>query len=149
MNTEKLILLFISLIPFLTNLYVTKYLHDIKENKHCSEIDSYILTFYYDFFITSVIILFVSIIGIVLTVNRYTDLLKIKYVKGLIDIFKKNNKIIEILSLIFTSGLIKLIHDLRKEKKCDKIDHNMATNILYYCIVGIFIGLFNLFKFTK
>ena len=54
MNTEKTILLFISLIPFLTNLYVTKYLHDIKENKHCSEIDSYILTFYDDFFITLV-----------------------------------------------------------------------------------------------
>lgn len=149
MDTEKLFLLFISLIPFLTNLYVTKYLHDIKENKHCSEIDSYILTFYYDFFITSVIILFVSIIGIVLTVNRYTDLLKIKYLKGLIDIFKKNNKIIEILSLIFTSGLIKLIHDLRKEKECDKIDHEMATNIFYYCIAGIIVGLFNLFKFTK
>jgi len=144
MNTEKTILLFISLIPFLTNLYVTKYLHDIKENKHCREIDSYILTFYYDFYITSSVILFVSIIGIVLTINKYTDLFKVKYIKNIIDFLTTNNKIVEILSLIFTSGLIKLIHDLRKEQECDKIDHDMATNIFYYCITGIIIGVLNL-----
>tara|TARA_B110000967_G_C18734008_1_gene484110 strand:+ start:539 stop:982 length:444 start_codon:yes stop_codon:yes gene_type:complete len=141
----KLLSLLLSLIPFLTNLYVTKYLHDIKENNHCKNIDSTMLTLYYDFYITSTIILFVSIIGVILAINKYTDLFKIGIFKKFLDLLSNNKKIFNILSIVFSFGLVKLIHDLRKEPSCDKIDHNIATNIYYYSIVGVVMGLFNLF----
>jgi len=144
MNSEKIVLLIISSIPFLTNLYVTKYLHDIKENEHCNKIDSYILTLYYDFYITSTIILFVSIIGIILAINEYTDLLKFPFSKKLIDIITSNSKLVEILSIIFSVGLLKLIHDFKKEPECEKIDHGMASNIYYYSIIGVVFGVFSI-----
>ena len=140
----KILLLLLSLIPFLTNLYVTKYLHDIKENKHCRQIDSNVLSFYYDYYIISSVILLVSIIGLIFVLNKYTDIFKIKSIQKLINILEKNKRLVEILSISFSFGLVKLIYDLKKEPECDKIDHDMATNIYYYSIIGIFLGILNL-----
>jgi len=140
----KLLILLLSLIPFLTNLYVTKYLHDVKENNKCKSIDSTMLTFYYDFYIISAIILAVSIIGFLLIINKNTDIFKIGIVKKLFDVITKNKKIVDVISVVFSLGLVKLLHDLRKEPECDKIDHDMATNIYYYSILGVVMGLLEL-----
>jgi len=140
----KLLILLLSLIPFLTNLYVTKYLHDVKENNKCKSIDSTMLTFYYDFYIISAIILAVSIIGFLLIINKNTDIFKIGIVKKLFDVITKNKKIVDVISVVFSLGLVKLLHELRKEPECDKIDHDMATNIYYYSILGVVMGLLEL-----
>ena len=138
------IVLIIALIPFLTNLYVTKYLHDVKENNKCKSIDSSILTFYYDFYIISAVILGVSILGFLLIIHKNTDILKIGIVKKSFDVVTKNKKIVDVISVVFSLGLFKLIHDLRKEPECDKIDHDMVTNIYYYSIFGVVMGILEL-----
>jgi hypothetical protein len=141
---SSIIVLIIALIPFLTNLYVTKYLHDVKENNKCKSIDSSILTFYYDFYIISAVILGVSILGFLLIIHKNTDIFKIGIVKKFFDVVTKNKKIVDVISVVFSLGLFKLIHDLRKEPECDKIDHDMATNIYYYSIFGVVMGLLEL-----
>jgi hypothetical protein len=144
MNSSIIIVLIIALIPFLTNLYVTKYLHDVKENNKCKSIDSSILTLYYDFYIISAVILGVSILGFLLIIHKNTDIFKIGIVKKLFDVVTKNKKIVDVISVVFSLGLFKLIHDLRKEPECDKIDNDMATNIYYYSIFGVVMGLLEL-----
>ena len=138
------IVLIIALIPFLTNLYVTKYLRDVKENNKCKSIDSSILTFYYDFYIISAVILALSILGFLLIIHKNTDIFKIGIVKKFFDVVTKNKKIVDVISVVFSLGLFKLIHDLRKEPECDKIDNDMATNIYYYSIFGVVMGILEL-----
>ena len=80
------ILLFATLIPFLTNIYIAKYLHDIRESEKCKDIDSELVTFYYDFYILSLVILVVSIIGVVIAFTKYTNLLTHKNTMKLSDL---------------------------------------------------------------
>jgi len=141
---SSIIVLIIALIPFLTNLYVTKYLRDVKENNKCKSIDSSILSFYYDFYIISAVILGVSILGFLLIIHKNTDIFKIGIVKKFFDVVTKNKKIVDVISVVFSLGLFKLIHDLRKEPECDKIDNDMATNIYYYSIFGVVMGILEL-----
>jgi len=138
------ILLFAALIPFITNIYIAKYLHDIRENEHCKDIDSELMTFYYDFYIISLVILVVSVIGIILSFTKYTNLLSHKNTKKIIDLFMSNSKIIELLSIVFTGGLVKIVYDLRGDKGCKDIDPSMASNIYYYGIFGLIVSALNL-----
>ena len=138
------ILLFATLIPLLTNIYITKYLHDIRESEKCKDIDSELVTFYYDFYILSVVILVVSVIGIILAFTKYTNLLTHKNTMKLADLFLSNYKLIEIVSIVFTLGLVKIVYDLRGDSGCKDIDPSMASNIYYYSIFGLIISALNL-----
>ena len=138
------ILLSATLIPLLTNIYITKYLHDIRESEKCKDIDSELMTFYYDFYILSLVILVVSVIGIILSFTKYTNLLSHKNTKKIIDLFMSNSKIIELLSIVFTGGLVKIVYDLRGDKGCKDIDPSMASNIYYYGIFGLIVSALNL-----
>jgi hypothetical protein len=138
------ILLFATLIPFLTNIYIAKYLHDIRESEKCKDIDSELVTFYYDFYILSLVILVVSIIGVVIAFTKYTNLLTHKNTMKLSDLFLSNIKLIEVVSIVFTVGLVKIVYDLRGDKGCKGIDPSMASNIYYYGIVGLIISALNL-----
>ena len=142
----SIFMLLICIIPFLTNIYVIKYLHDVKGNKHCKEIGSYSLSFYYDYYIVSAIILGISILGALLALYKYTHIFK-GNTKGVLKLLTTtHDKYISILSLIFGVGLVKLVYDLRVDPGCEKIDHGMATSIYYYGIFGLVVGVFNLFK---
>ena len=138
------ILLFAAIIPFLTNIYVAKYLHDIRENEHCKRIDSELVTFYYDFYIISLVILVVSVIGVIIAFSKYTNLLTHKNTKKIIDLFMSNSKIIELVSIVFTSGLIKIVYDLKSEPDCKGIDPSMASTIYYYGIFGLVVSVLNI-----
>ena len=138
------ILLFATLIPLLTNIYITKYLHDIRESEKCKDIDSELVTIYYDFYILSLVILVVSIIGIILAFAKYTNLLTHKNTIKLSDLFMGNSKLIEVVSIVFTAGLVKIVYDLRGETECKDIDPNMASNIYYYGIGGLVVSVLNL-----
>jgi len=138
------ILLFATLIPLLTNIYITKYLHDIRESEKCKDIDSELVTFYYDFYILSVVILVVSIIGIILAFTKYTNLLTHKNTMKLADLFMGNSKLIEVVSIVFTAGLVKIVYDLKSNDGCKDIDPSMASNIYYYGIFGLIISALNL-----
>ena len=138
------ILLFATLIPFLTNIYIAKYLHDIRENEHCKRIDSELLTFYYDFYIVSLVILVVSVIGVIIAFSKYTNLLTHKNTKKIIDLFMSNSKIIELVSVVITTGLIKLVYDLKSDAGCKDIDPSMASTIYYYGIFGLVISVLNI-----
>ena len=137
------ILLFATLIPLLTNIYITKYLHDIRESEKCKDIDSELVTFYYDFYILSVVILVVSIIGIILAFAKYTNLLTHKNTMKLSDLFIGNSKL-EVVSIVFTAGLVKIVYDLKSDDACKDIDPSMASNIYYYGIFGLIISALNL-----
>ena len=137
-------LLFATLIPLLTNIYITKYLHDIRESEKCKDIDSGLVTFYYDFYILSVVILVVSVIGIILAFTKYTNLLTHKNTFKLANLFLSNSKLIEVVSIVFTAGLVKIVYDLRGEPECKDIDPNMASNIYYYGISGLVLSAINL-----
>ena len=142
----SIFMLLICIIPFLTNIYVIKYLHDVKGNKHCKEIGSYSLSFYYDYYIVSAIILGISILGALLALYKYTHIFK-GNTKGVLKLLTTtHDKYISILSLIFGVGLVKLVYDLRVDPGCEKIDHGMATSIYYYGILGLVVAVFNLFK---
>ena len=138
------ILLFATLIPLLTNIYITKYLHDIRESEKCKDIDSELMTFYYDFYILSLVILVVSIIGVVIAFTKYTNLLTHKNTMKLSDLFLSNSKLIEVVSIVFTTGLVKIVYDLRGDSGCKDIDPSMASNIYYYGISGVIISALNL-----
>ena len=138
------ILLCSTLIPFLTNIYIAKYLHDIRESEKCKDIDSELVTFYYDFYILSLVILVVSIIGIILAFAKYTNLLTHRNTIKLADLFLSNSKLIEVVSIVFTAGLVKIVYDLRGETECKDIDPNMASNIYYYGIGGLVVSVLNL-----
>lgn len=138
------ILLLATLIPLLTNIYITKYLHDIRESDKCKDIDSELVTFYYDFYILSLVILVVSIIGIIIAFAKYTNLLSHKNTMKLADLFMSNSKIIELVSIVFTGGLVKIVYDLRGDKGCKDIDPTMASNIYYYSILGLIVSALNL-----
>lgn len=138
------ILLFATLIPFLTNIYIAKYLHDIRESDKCKDTDSELVTFYYDFYILSLVILVVSIIGIILAFTKYTNILTHKNTMKLVDLFMSNSKIIEVVSIVFTAGLVKIVYDLRGEPECKGIDPSMASNIYYYGISGLVLSAINL-----
>jgi hypothetical protein len=143
----SIFMLLICIIPFLINMYVIKYLHDVKENKHCKEIGSYSLSFYYDYYIVTAIILGISILGALLAVYKYTHIFKGINTKGTLKLLTTtHDKYISILSLIFGVGLVKLVYDLRVDPGCEKIDHGMATSIYYYGILGLVVAVFNLFK---
>lgn len=138
------ILLFATLFPFITNIYTAKYLHDIRESDKCKDIDSELVTFYYDFYILSLVILVVSIIGIILAFTKYTNLLTHKNTMKLSDLFMGNSKLIEVISIVFTSGLVKIVYDLKSESGCKDIDPSMASNIYYYGIFGLIVSALNL-----
>lgn len=138
------ILLFASLIPLLTNIYITKYLHDIRESDKCKDIDSELVTFYYDFYILSLVILVVSVIGIIIAFAKYTNLLTHKYTMKLTNLFLSNNKLIEVVSIVFTAGLVKIVYDLKSNSDCKDIDPSMASNIYYNGIFGLIISALNL-----
>ena len=138
------ILLFATLIPLLTNIYITKYLHDIRESEKCKDIDSELVTFYYDFYILSVVILVVSVIGVVIAFTKYTNLLTHKNTIKLVDLFMKNSKLIEVVSIVFSAGLVKIVYDLRGDSGCKDIDPSMASNIYYYSIFGLIVSALNL-----
>ena len=139
------ILLFATLIPLLTNIYITKYLHDIRESEKCKDIDSELVTFYYDFYILSLVILVVSVIGIILAFTKYTNLLTHKNTVKLADLFIGNSKLIEVISIVFSAGLVKIVYDLKSDDTgCKDIDPSMASNIYYYGIVGLIISALNL-----
>ena len=138
------ILLFATLIPFLTNIYIAKYLHDIRENEHCKGIDSELVTFYYDFYILSVVILVVSLIGVFIAFAKYTNLSNHKNTMKLTDLFMSNSKLIEVFGFVFGAGLVKIVYDLRNEPDCKDIDPSMASNIYYYGIVGLIVSALNL-----
>jgi len=140
---STVIALFIALFPFLTNIYVIKYLHDIRENKQCKDIDSKLLTFYYDAYIVSQIILAVSIIGILISFSNHTDIFKGKYTENITKLFF-NSKIIDVLTIVLNAGLVKLIYDLRSESSCVGVDASMSSNIYYSSILGLIAGAFNL-----
>ena len=138
------ILLLATLTPFITNIYIAKYLHDIRVSEKCKDIDSELMTFYYDFYILSLVILIISFIGIILSFSKYTNILNNKNVMKLVDLFMSNNKIIEIVSIVFTAGLVKIVYDLKGESGCKDIDPSMASNIYYYGIFGLIISALNL-----
>jgi len=138
------ILLFATLIPLLTNIYITKYLHDIRESDKCKNIDSELVTFYYDFYILSVVILVVSVIGVVIAFTKYTNLLTHKNTFKLDNLFLSNSKLIEVVSIVFSAGLVKIVYDLRGGTECKDIDPSMASNIYYYGIFGLIISVLNL-----
>ena len=138
------ILLSATLIPLLTNIYIAKYLHDIRESGKCKDIDSELVTFYYDFYILSVVILVVSVIGVVIAFTKYTNLLTHKNTMKLVDLFLSNSKLIEVVSIVFTAGLVKIVYDLRGDSGCKDIDPSMASNIYYYGIFGLIISALNL-----
>ena len=138
------ILLFATLIPLLTNIYIAKYLHDIRESGKCKDIDSELVTIYYDFYILSLVILVVSIIGVVISFTKYTNILTNKNTIKLIDLFMGNSKLIEVVSFVFTAGLVKIVYDLKGESGCKDIDPSMASNIYYYGIFGLIISVLNL-----
>jgi len=138
------ILLLATLIPFITNIYIAKYLHDIRESEKCKDIDSELMTFYYDFYILSLVILVISFIGIILSFSKYTNILNNKNVMKLVDLFMSNNKIIEIVSIVFTAGLVKIVYDLKGGSECKYIDPSMASDIYYYGIFGLIISALNL-----
>ena len=138
------ILLFATLIPLLTNIYITKYLHDIRESEKCKDIDSELVTFYYDFYILSLVILVVSVIGVVISFTKYTNLLTHKNTMKLADLFMGNSKLIEVVSIVFTAGLVKIVYDLKSDYGCKDIDPSMASNIYYYGIFGLIISVLNL-----
>jgi len=140
----KILMLLLTIIPFLTNLYILKYLNDIKKNEHCKGIDSKTVTFYYDFELISTIILVVSIVGILTKVINIKDLVKFPQLKKIIDFLASNSKMIDGLSILFSGGLVKVITDLRKEEECKNLDKNMATNIYYYAIAGIIFSILNI-----
>jgi uncharacterized membrane protein len=142
----SIFMLLICIIPFLTNIYVIKYLHDVKGNKHCKEIGSYSLSFYYDYYFVSAIILGISILGALLALYKYTHIFKGNTKGALKLLTTANDKYISILSLIFGAGLVKLVYDLRVDPGCEKIDQGMATSIYYYGILGLVVAVFNLFK---
>ena len=143
MNLQYLVL-FATIIPFLTNIYVAKYLHDIRENEHCKRIDSELVTFYYDFYIISLVILVVSVIGLIIAFSKYTNLSNHKNTKKIIDLFTSNSKIIELVSIVFTSGLIKIVYDLKSEPDCKGIDPSKASNIYYCGIFGLVVSVLNI-----
>jgi len=138
------ILLFATLIPLLTNIYIAKYLHDIRESGKCKDIDSELVTFYYDFYILSLVILVVSIIGVVISFTKYTNILTNKNTIKLIDLFMGNSKLIEVVSFVFTAGLVKIVYDLKGGSECKDIDPSMASDIYYYGIFGLIISALNL-----
>ena len=138
------ILLFATLIPLLTNIYITKYLHDIRESEKCKDIDSELVTFYYDFYILSVVILVVSVIGIIIAFTKYTNLLTHKNTMKSVNLFLSNSKLIEVVSIVFTAGLVKIVYDLKGGSECKDIDPSMASNIYYYGIFGLIISALNL-----
>jgi hypothetical protein len=138
------ILLFATLIPIITNIYIAKYLHDIRESGKCKDIDSELVTFYYDFYILSLVILVVSVIGIILAFTKYTNLLTHKNTMKLADLFMSNSKLIEVVSIVFTTGLVKIVYDLRGDDGCKDIDPSMASNIYYYGIFGLIVSALNL-----
>ena len=138
------ILLFATLIPFITNIYIAKYLHDIRESDKCKDIDSELVTFYYDFYILSLVILVVSVIGIIIAFTKYTNLLSHKNTIKLTDLFMSNSKLIELVSIVFNGVLVKIVYDLRGDAGCKDIDPSMASNIYYYGIVGLIVSALNL-----
>ena len=138
------ILLFATLIPFITNIYIAKYLHDIRESDKCKDIDSELVTFYYDFYILSLVILVVSVIGIIIAFTKYTNLLSHKNTIKLTDLFMSNSKLIELVSIVFNGVLVKIVYDLRGDAGCKDIDPSMASNIYYYGIFGIIVSALNL-----
>ena len=138
------ILLFATLIPLLTNIYITKYLHDIRESEKCKDIDSELVTIYYDFYILSLVILVVSLIGVFIAFAKYTNLLSHKNTMKLTDLFMGNSKLIEVISIVFTTGLVKIVYDLKSDDGCKDIDPSMASNIYYYGIFGLIVSALNL-----
>tara|TARA_B100001109_G_C18692296_1_gene393929 strand:+ start:271 stop:732 length:462 start_codon:yes stop_codon:yes gene_type:complete len=138
------ILLFATLIPLLTNIYIAKYLHDIRESDKCKNIDSELVSFYYDFYILSLVILVVSVIGIILAFAKYTNILTHKNTMKLSDLFLSNDKLIEVVSIVFTAGLVKIVYDLKSDTGCKDIDPSMASNIYYYGMFGLVISALNL-----
>ena len=138
------ILLFATLIPLLTNIYIAKYLHDIRESDKCKDIDSELVTFYYDFYILSLVVLVVSVIGIAMALHKYTNILTNKNTMKLVDLFMGNSKLFEVVSFVFTACLVKIVYDLRGDKGCKDIDPSMASNIYYYGILGLIISALNL-----
>jgi len=140
------ILLLASLIPLVTNIYTAKYLHDIRESGKCKDIDSELVTFYYDFYILSLVVLVVSVIGIAMALHKYTNILTNKNTMKLVDLFMGNSKLIEVVSFVFTAGLVKIVYDLRGDggSECKDIDPSIASNIYYYGILGLIISALNL-----
>ena len=138
------ILLFATLIPLLTNIYIAKYLHDIRESDKCKDIDSELVTFYYDFYILSLVVLVVSVIGIAMALHKYTNILTNKNTMKLVDLFMGNSKLFEVVSFVFTACLVKIVYDLRGDGGCKDIDPNMASNIYYYGIFGLIVSALNL-----
>ena len=138
------ILLLATIIPLLINIYITKYLHDIRESEKCKDIDSELVTFYYDFYILSVVILVVSVIGIILAFTKYTNLLTHKNTFKLANLFLSNSKLIEVVSIVFSAGLVKIVYDLKSNDGCKDIDPSMASNIYYYGIGGLVVSVLNL-----
>ena len=138
------ILLLASLIPLLTNIYIAKYLHDIRESDKCKDIDSELVTFYYDFYILSLVVLVVSVIGIAMALHKYTNILTNKNTMKLVDLFMGNSKLFEVVSFVFTAGLVKIVYDLRGDGGCKDIDPSIASNIYYYGILGLIISALNL-----
>jgi len=138
------ILLFATLIPFITNIYIAKYLHDIRESEKCKDIDSELVTFYYDYYIITSVILVVSVIGVFIAFTKYTNLLTHKDTMKLSDLFIGNSKLIEVVSIVFTAGLVKIVYDLKSEPECKDIDPSMASNIYYYGIFGLIVSALNL-----
>ena len=89
---KKYILLLISLVPFLSMIYVDKYLQDIKKNNHCKNIDSELLSFYHDYYITSLVITIVSILGIIFIFDRYTKYLDYKIINNILSYISNHRK---------------------------------------------------------
>ena len=141
---KKYILLLISLIPFLSMIYVDKYLQDIKKNNHCKNIDSELISFYHEHYISSLVVTIVSILGIIFVFDRYTKFLDYKIINNILSYISNHRKIINILSFLFTLGLFKLIYDLKKEKECENIDKNEAKIIIIVTSVGLILGSLNL-----
>jgi len=138
------ILLFATLIPLLTNIYIAKYLHDIRESGKCKDTDSELVTFYYDFYILSVVILVVSLIGVFIAFAKYTNISNHKNTMKLTDLFMSNSKLIEVFGFVFGAGLVKIVYDLKSDAGCKGIDPSMASNIYYYGIFGLVVSVLNI-----
>ena len=79
-----------------------------------------------------------------MALHKYTNILTNKNTMKLVDLFMGNSKLFEVVSFVFTAGLVKIVYDLRGDGGCKDIDPSMASNIYYYGIFGLIISVLNL-----
>jgi len=133
-------------IPIALNLINLKYLYDIKNESNCEEINSPYINLFFDYYLVELCLLIalIIILGYILYNYRKINKLKksqsrlflIKLSEIFSNLFKNNEKIFRIITLLISGILIKLYYDIGNEGQCKNVDKYVRLYLFYGQIIA-------------